>query len=46
MMTKKQLKAIKRHKNIVRKRNIRRNNIPRVMEGRWLTRFAEEYGIA
>lgn len=44
-MTKKQLKAINRRKSIVRKRNIRTNNVPRVMYGPWLDRFAAEYRI-
>lgn len=44
-MTKKQLKALRRHKSIVRKRNIRTNNIPIYNRDAWLNRFAAEYRI-
>lgn len=46
-MTRKQLKALRRHKAIVRKRNIRINNIPRggIPYAVWIYRYGAEYGI-
>ena len=47
MMTKKQLKALKRHKEHVRLRNIQTNNIPRnsLAQALWFAKFRRLYNI-
>lgn len=48
MMTRKQLKALARHKAIAKRRNIRKNNVPRSGIAdyvAWYRRFGAEYGV-
>ena len=48
MMTRKQLKALKRHKEHVRRRNIQTNNIPRdggMASAIWFAKHRQAYNI-
>ena len=47
MMTRKQLKALKRHKKHVRLRNIQTNNIPResLASALWFAKYRRIYNI-